>query len=223
MKHNAFGDQSEKFLVRSFVILLIFFYVLFYEGNHRFVPTSPFRDYGDSQSNKHRRSRSASVRFVNEADNLDQVQSTNASCFPKQATRCRQALCFYVELGHSDDAAENVSAMKCAFSVTCHSSLGSHLYMSVLYKSVVLQKNMQMLVISKGIYENNLCIFQAMYEKEKIISKYVINIHMLKCSVIIKAIVLLELMAQDLSAFAAYLSVGWTDPFFFYLFLFYFF
>lgn len=25
MKHNAFGDQSEKFLVQSFVILLIFF------------------------------------------------------------------------------------------------------------------------------------------------------------------------------------------------------
>lgn len=60
-----------------------------------------------------------------------------------------------------------------------------------------------------------------MYEKEKIISEYVINIHMLKCSVIIKAILLLELMAQDLSAFAAYLSVGWTDPFFNFLFYFF--
>ncbi|XP_064919828.1 centrosomal protein of 128 kDa isoform X1 [Columba livia] len=48
-------------------------------GNHRFVPTSPFRDYGDSQSNKHRRSRSASVRFVNEADNLDQLHSFHQS------------------------------------------------------------------------------------------------------------------------------------------------
>ncbi|XP_015720701.1 centrosomal protein of 128 kDa isoform X3 [Coturnix japonica] len=41
-------------------------------GIHRFVPTSPLRDYGDSQGNRHRRSRSASVRFVNEADNLNQ-------------------------------------------------------------------------------------------------------------------------------------------------------
>ncbi|XP_065492448.1 centrosomal protein of 128 kDa [Caloenas nicobarica] len=42
-------------------------------GNRHFVPTSPLRDYGDSQGNKHRRSRSANVRFVNEADNLDQL------------------------------------------------------------------------------------------------------------------------------------------------------
>ncbi|KAM6445439.1 centrosomal protein of 128 kDa [Rhynochetos jubatus] len=42
-------------------------------GNRQFMPTSPLRDYGDSQGNKHRRSRSASVRFVNEADNLDQL------------------------------------------------------------------------------------------------------------------------------------------------------
>ncbi|XP_071665630.1 centrosomal protein of 128 kDa isoform X5 [Patagioenas fasciata] len=42
-------------------------------GNRHFVPTSPLRDYGNCQSNKHRRSRSANVRFVNEADNLDQV------------------------------------------------------------------------------------------------------------------------------------------------------
>ncbi|XP_061319725.1 centrosomal protein of 128 kDa isoform X9 [Pezoporus flaviventris] len=41
-------------------------------GNRHFLPTSPLRDYGDSQGNKHRRSRSASVRFVNEADNFDQ-------------------------------------------------------------------------------------------------------------------------------------------------------
>ncbi|KFO10705.1 Centrosomal protein of 128 kDa [Balearica regulorum gibbericeps] len=48
-------------------------------GNHHFLPTSPLRDYGDSQSNKHRRSRSASVRFVNEADNLDQLHSFHQS------------------------------------------------------------------------------------------------------------------------------------------------
>ncbi|KAK2523924.1 Cep128 [Columba guinea] len=48
-------------------------------GNHRFVPTSPFRDYGDAQGNKHRRSRSANVRFVNEADNLDQLHSFHQS------------------------------------------------------------------------------------------------------------------------------------------------
>ncbi|KFP73507.1 PREDICTED: centrosomal protein of 128 kDa-like, partial [Apaloderma vittatum] len=48
-------------------------------GNHHFLPTSPLRDYGDSQGNKHRRSRSASVRFVSEADNLDQLHSFHQS------------------------------------------------------------------------------------------------------------------------------------------------
>ncbi|NXP80529.1 CE128 protein, partial [Ramphastos sulfuratus] len=48
-------------------------------GNHHFLPTSPIRDYGDSLGNKHRRSRSASVRFVNEADNLDQLHSLHQS------------------------------------------------------------------------------------------------------------------------------------------------
>ncbi|XP_062433284.1 centrosomal protein of 128 kDa [Rhea pennata] len=48
-------------------------------GNHHFLPTSPLRDYGDSQGNRHRRSRSASVRFVNEADNLDQLHSFHQS------------------------------------------------------------------------------------------------------------------------------------------------
>ncbi|XP_075282789.1 centrosomal protein of 128 kDa isoform X2 [Opisthocomus hoazin] len=48
-------------------------------GNRHFLPTSPLRDYGDSQGNKHRRSRSASVRFVNDADNLDQLHSFHQS------------------------------------------------------------------------------------------------------------------------------------------------
>uniref|UniRef100_A0A8B9PHT6 Centrosomal protein 128 n=1 Tax=Apteryx owenii TaxID=8824 RepID=A0A8B9PHT6_APTOW len=48
-------------------------------GNHHFLPTSPLRDYGDSQGNRHRRSRSASVRFVNGADNLDQLHSFHQS------------------------------------------------------------------------------------------------------------------------------------------------
>ncbi|KFZ45657.1 Centrosomal protein of 128 kDa, partial [Antrostomus carolinensis] len=48
-------------------------------GNRHFLPTSSLRDYGDSQGNKHRRSRSASVRFVNEADNLDQLHSFHQS------------------------------------------------------------------------------------------------------------------------------------------------
>ncbi|NWH73517.1 CE128 protein, partial [Piaya cayana] len=48
-------------------------------GNCHFLPTSPLRDYGDSQGNKHRRPRSASVRFVNEADNLDQLHSFHQS------------------------------------------------------------------------------------------------------------------------------------------------
>ncbi|XP_025006864.2 centrosomal protein of 128 kDa isoform X4 [Gallus gallus] len=48
-------------------------------GVHHFVPTSPLRDYGDSQGNRHRRSRSASVRFVNEADDLNQLHSFHQS------------------------------------------------------------------------------------------------------------------------------------------------
>ncbi|XP_064007161.1 centrosomal protein of 128 kDa isoform X2 [Pogoniulus pusillus] len=48
-------------------------------GNRHFLPTSPLRDYGDSQGNKHRRSRSASVRFVSEAENLDQLHSLHQS------------------------------------------------------------------------------------------------------------------------------------------------
>ncbi|XP_039561396.1 centrosomal protein of 128 kDa isoform X3 [Passer montanus] len=48
-------------------------------GNRHFVPTSPLRDYGDSQGNKHRRSRSASVRFVSEADNVEQLHSFHQS------------------------------------------------------------------------------------------------------------------------------------------------
>ncbi|XP_032919232.1 centrosomal protein of 128 kDa isoform X4 [Catharus ustulatus] len=48
-------------------------------GNCHFLPTSPLRDYRDSQGNKHRRSRSASVRFVNEADNVDQLHSFHQS------------------------------------------------------------------------------------------------------------------------------------------------
>ncbi|KAM7108836.1 centrosomal protein of 128 kDa isoform 6-T8 [Ciconia maguari] len=48
-------------------------------GNRHFLPTSPLRDYGDSQGNKHRRSRSASVRFVSETDNLDQLHSFHQS------------------------------------------------------------------------------------------------------------------------------------------------
>ncbi|XP_068048792.1 centrosomal protein of 128 kDa isoform X7 [Anomalospiza imberbis] len=48
-------------------------------GNCRFLPTSPLRDYGDSQGNKHRRSRSASVRFVSEADNVEQLHSFHQS------------------------------------------------------------------------------------------------------------------------------------------------
>lgn len=111
----------------KFCLPAYFFYLLSHKGNRHFLPTSPLRDYGDSRGNKHRRSRSASVRFVNEADNLDQVQSINGSCFPKQAICGHQALCFYIKWDYSDDAAKNVSAMKCTFNVTCHSSLGSHL------------------------------------------------------------------------------------------------
>ncbi|XP_021258181.1 centrosomal protein of 128 kDa isoform X2 [Numida meleagris] len=48
-------------------------------GTRHFMPTSPLRDYGDSQGNRHRRSRSASVRFVNEADNLNQLHSFHQS------------------------------------------------------------------------------------------------------------------------------------------------
>ncbi|XP_032775761.1 centrosomal protein of 128 kDa isoform X2 [Strigops habroptila] len=52
-------------------------------GNRHFLPTSPLRDYGDSQGNKHRRSRSASVRFVNDSDNLDQATSPLIHSSPK--------------------------------------------------------------------------------------------------------------------------------------------
>ncbi|OXB65624.1 hypothetical protein ASZ78_011509 [Callipepla squamata] len=48
-------------------------------GARHFMPTSPLRDYGDSQGNRHRRSRSASVRFVSEADNLNQLHSLHQS------------------------------------------------------------------------------------------------------------------------------------------------
>ncbi|XP_071413839.1 centrosomal protein of 128 kDa isoform X2 [Pithys albifrons albifrons] len=48
-------------------------------GNHHFLPTSPLRDYGDSQGNKHRRSRSASVRFVSDAENWEQLHSFHQS------------------------------------------------------------------------------------------------------------------------------------------------
>uniref|UniRef100_A0A8C3MHW2 Uncharacterized protein n=1 Tax=Geospiza parvula TaxID=87175 RepID=A0A8C3MHW2_GEOPR len=48
-------------------------------GNHHFLPTSPLRDYGDPQGNKHRRSRSASVRFVSEAGNVEQLHSFHQS------------------------------------------------------------------------------------------------------------------------------------------------
>ncbi|XP_065607823.1 centrosomal protein of 128 kDa isoform X2 [Cyrtonyx montezumae] len=48
-------------------------------GARHFMPTSPLRDYGDSQGNRHRRSRSASVRFVNETDNLNQLHSFHQS------------------------------------------------------------------------------------------------------------------------------------------------
>lgn len=57
----------------------LFFNLISLTVNRHFLPTSPLRDYGDSQGNKHRRSRSASVRFVSEADNVDQVQSTNGN------------------------------------------------------------------------------------------------------------------------------------------------
>ena len=64
-------------------------HLLSHKGVHHFVPTSPLRDYGDSQGNRHRRSRSASVRFVNEADDLNQVLMivANESSFPKQTVR----------------------------------------------------------------------------------------------------------------------------------------
>ncbi|XP_041328038.1 centrosomal protein of 128 kDa [Pyrgilauda ruficollis] len=48
-------------------------------GNRHFLPTSPLRDYGDSQGNKHRRSRSASVRFVSETENVEQLHSFHQS------------------------------------------------------------------------------------------------------------------------------------------------
>ncbi|XP_050809177.1 centrosomal protein of 128 kDa isoform X1 [Gopherus flavomarginatus] len=48
-------------------------------GSHHFQPTSPLRDYGDSQSTRRRRSRSANVRFIDEANNLDQLHSLHHS------------------------------------------------------------------------------------------------------------------------------------------------
>uniref|UniRef100_A0A8C0JEA7 Centrosomal protein 128 n=1 Tax=Chelonoidis abingdonii TaxID=106734 RepID=A0A8C0JEA7_CHEAB len=48
-------------------------------GSHHFQPTSPLRVYGDSQSARRRRSRSANVRFVDEANNLDQLHSLHHS------------------------------------------------------------------------------------------------------------------------------------------------
>uniref|UniRef100_A0A8C8RYU0 Centrosomal protein 128 n=1 Tax=Pelusios castaneus TaxID=367368 RepID=A0A8C8RYU0_9SAUR len=48
-------------------------------GSCHFQPTSPLRDYGDSQSMRRRRSRSANVRFVDEASNLDQLHSLHQS------------------------------------------------------------------------------------------------------------------------------------------------
>uniref|UniRef100_A0A8C3RPB9 Centrosomal protein 128 n=1 Tax=Chelydra serpentina TaxID=8475 RepID=A0A8C3RPB9_CHESE len=48
-------------------------------GSRHFQPTSPLKDYGDSQSTRCRRSRSANVRFVGEADNLDQLHSLHHS------------------------------------------------------------------------------------------------------------------------------------------------
>ncbi|XP_074854880.1 centrosomal protein of 128 kDa [Carettochelys insculpta] len=47
--------------------------------NHHFHPTSPLRDYENPQSTRRRRSRSANVQFVNEADNFDQLHSLHQS------------------------------------------------------------------------------------------------------------------------------------------------
>ncbi|XP_073205440.1 centrosomal protein of 128 kDa isoform X5 [Lepidochelys kempii] len=48
-------------------------------GSRHFQPTSPFKDYGDSRSTRRQRSKSANVRFVDEADNLDQLHSLHRS------------------------------------------------------------------------------------------------------------------------------------------------
>ncbi|XP_067388462.1 centrosomal protein of 128 kDa isoform X2 [Emydura macquarii macquarii] len=48
-------------------------------GSYHFQPTSPLMDYGDSQSTRRRRSRSANVRFVDEANKLDQLHSLHQS------------------------------------------------------------------------------------------------------------------------------------------------
>ncbi|XP_059579121.1 centrosomal protein of 128 kDa isoform X2 [Alligator mississippiensis] len=48
-------------------------------GSHHFQPTSPLRDYGDSRGTRRRRSRSATVRFVDETDNLDQLHCLHQS------------------------------------------------------------------------------------------------------------------------------------------------
>ncbi|XP_043404598.1 centrosomal protein of 128 kDa isoform X3 [Chelonia mydas] len=48
-------------------------------GSRRFQPTSPLKDYGDSRSTRRQRSKSANVRFVDEADNLDQLHSLHHS------------------------------------------------------------------------------------------------------------------------------------------------
>lgn len=118
--------------MKNFPYKILFFYLFFFffciispAGNHHFLPTSPLRDYGVSQGNKHQRSRSASVRFVSEADNVEQVQSTHGSCCSKQAVcllfespRVSKTLCFYIKWGDSEDAAKNASVIICAFNVT---------------------------------------------------------------------------------------------------------
>ncbi|CAM4571279.1 unnamed protein product [Lepidochelys olivacea] len=48
-------------------------------GSRHFQPTSPLKDYGDSRSTRRQRSKSANVRFVDEADNLDQLHSLHRS------------------------------------------------------------------------------------------------------------------------------------------------
>ncbi|XP_025036961.2 centrosomal protein of 128 kDa isoform X12 [Pelodiscus sinensis] len=45
-------------------------------GSRHFQPTSPLRDYGNSQNTRRRRSRSANVRFVNGADELHSVHQS---------------------------------------------------------------------------------------------------------------------------------------------------
>lgn len=43
-------------------------------GNRRLHPTSPLKDYSDPEVNRRRRSRSASVRFVDETCEPEQVR-----------------------------------------------------------------------------------------------------------------------------------------------------